>query len=388
MIRIAAVFILFFAFHTPVALAAEPDVSVFLRHDEASTTHIDYRPLDTVLRSTVWRAGPSVRQVSRNRRRTTGTRMSIANPNRSWLEGNRVFYHLLSDNQITAISDYRKGLEKMFDDRDFGALKRNEQLAYWLNLYNITVYEHIARRYPIVLLRRFHLGTRGKPGLWDQKLLRVAGVPLSLNDIEQKILIPLYNDPMVLYGLFQGAVGGPNIRSRAFYGDNVHKQLRKNAVEYVNSIRGVHKKGDNASVSLIYGWGRALFPDWEADLRAHMLSFADGETAAIVNAAARLVPDYFDWYIADLYNGRPKWTPMYANTVTDLSGVVQGMENELPPHVRMYLDNLRIKFETMEGGGRGRVFIEEIVNREDKDEGAAKPATKPATKPAPPTVPK
>ena len=46
---------------------------------------------------------------------------------------------------------------------------------------------------------------RGKKSILDKKLLVVADVPLSLNDIQFTILKQNYdNNPLIIYGLYQG----------------------------------------------------------------------------------------------------------------------------------------------------------------------------------------
>jgi hypothetical protein len=55
-----------------------------------------------------------------------------------------------------------------------------------------------------------------------KKLLTVDGVALSLNDIQFNILKHNYaNNPLIIYGLYQGVIGGPNIRKSAYTGATV-----------------------------------------------------------------------------------------------------------------------------------------------------------------------
>eukprot|EP00658_Telonema_sp_P-2_P061454 TRINITY_DN50153_c0_g1_i4.p1 TRINITY_DN50153_c0_g1~~TRINITY_DN50153_c0_g1_i4.p1 ORF type:complete len:147 (+),score=17.35 TRINITY_DN50153_c0_g1_i4:118-558(+) len=86
---------------------------------------------------------------------------------------------------------------------------KNEQLAYWLNLHNITIIIELTKQYPMKSLRPLLKGSRKEPALWDQKLMTVSGIPLSLNDVHD-ILVEKWDSTLVMYGLFQGYVGGPN----------------------------------------------------------------------------------------------------------------------------------------------------------------------------------
>jgi len=337
------------------AAATEDDAfAVFRAHDEESTTVIKYPVLNRLLVRTVYNVGLSHRWSPRARVQITGTRITRQNHKPSWLEGNRVLFDRLKAPQVRAIAAYRQILQKLPDRIDFAGLKRNEQLAYWLNLYNITVFEQIASRYPVVPMLSLRQGSADRPGLWDQKLLTVKGVPMSLNDIQNRILIPVWRSPLVLYGLFQGAVGGPSIRRHAFRGGTVHDKLEESAEEFVNSIRGVHRQGDVARASMLYRWGAAAFPDWETDLRRHLSAYADDQTRAILEATTTLVADYFDWSPADLYNGHPDNVRMLATCLgtclmgainTDFSSLDVLPEQFPPPHTAKFLLVLEDKFK-------------------------------------------
>ncbi len=77
--------------------------------------------------------------------------------------------------------------------------------------------------YPIAELEDL---IEGEEAFLAKKSLTVAGIPLSLNDIEFTILRQNYDgDPLIIYGLYQGNIGGPNIRKAAYTGTNVYADL-------------------------------------------------------------------------------------------------------------------------------------------------------------------
>ncbi len=311
--------------------ATDPAFDIFKAYTERSRIRVNYDYWDLVLNKTVLDVGESYRYAPRNREKRTGTRIWLGNSKPSWMEGNRVLFHNLTDEQIAEISEYRRALEALFDDANHSLLSKNEQLAYWLNLYNVTVYEQIALIYPKKNLRSTMRGKRGRPGVWDAKLLTVMGITMSLNDIMNEILIPNWQDPVVLYGLFQGSIGGPNIIRRAFTGRNVMNRLEQNGLNFVNSIRGVHGRGKTLQVSEFYQWGAAAFPNFEVDLMAHLREFSNKKTLEILDATTKIKASYYDWHIADLYNGadpRGGFGTMYAS-VLGAGGIanIQGFES-------------------------------------------------------------
>lgn len=395
---IAAVLIL----HGGAAIAADAAFEVFEAHNENSRVVIRYQLLDQLFRSTVYDVGPSHRWSASRKGGRTGSRIKSAKLLLSWLEGNRILFDMLGKDQISAVTDYLRMLQELPGRIEFSDLKRDEQLAYWLNLYNLTVYEHLITRYPMRDTKRLRRGSRKKPGLWDQKLLSVMGVPMSLNDIQNEILIPIWKSPVVLHGLFQGSIGGPSLRRRAYIGATVHGMLDENAEEFVNSIRGVHRRGGAARVSLFYDWIGAVFPNGESDLEAFLTGFADEKTMEILDSTSGLKATYFDWTIADIYNGQKKVGSMYAfyygvgitastssssgestrTVLTDPGGLgapakfmpgpgLAGARDlnripgaELPPHAANFLNAMRSKYRNY-GLPNSMVTVEDIEPGDD-----------------------
>jgi hypothetical protein len=143
----------------------------------------------------------------------------------------------------------------------------------------------------------------GKKSILEKEVLTVSGIPLSLNDIQHTILKHNYdNDPVIFYGLYQGIVGGPNIRKNAYTGENVYRNLAKNAVDFANSNRGTASQSEKVfRVSSLYDRNRAYFPDFKPDLTAHLLIYLGGDERREIQAAKSLKPDINDWTITDLY---------------------------------------------------------------------------------------
>jgi hypothetical protein len=129
-------------------------------------------------------------------------------------------------------------------------------------------------------------------------------VPLSLDDIQFTILKNNYdNNPLVMYGLYQGIIGGPNIRKTAYTGADVWRALKNNAIEFINSNRGTYgKDGDSDvfEVSSLYDRNRAYFPSFNADLSAHLLEYLEGYERNMLKNADTLKPDIDDWTITSL----------------------------------------------------------------------------------------
>ncbi|VAV89707.1 hypothetical protein MNBD_ALPHA01-206 [hydrothermal vent metagenome] len=272
-------------------------------HDPNSKIAIDYSTLTLLLKATVTKARISSRIYAQKSQSSIGTKISFSNKNPTRLEASRTFYHHIGDEELEYVHSLRLGLEALPEAVPFQYLNRDEQLAYWLNLYNITVYEQLARRYPIRKLKKLYKGSRKTPSMWDEKIVTVNGIALSLNDIQYNIIQKTWRDPLVIYGLYQGTIGGPNLRRKAYTGKFVYEQLEDNAEEFVNSLRGMRFKGKDALVSEIYEWNSDLFPNFDHDLRRHLRKYASLRLVTRLDASRKIKTKIYDWHIADVLNG-------------------------------------------------------------------------------------
>lgn len=312
----------------------DPVTAAFSEHDPQSTRRLDHGLWSDFLSKTVVYTGHSTGRRARGQKRTwVGSKMRFGNTLPSRYENNRVVLSGFGDEHFELIEAYREGLESVPDKVPLSSLNRDEQLAFWLNLYNAHALEHVASHYPGTTARVLR-SAPGEPaeGVWHEPTLNVAGIPLSLADIERRILFPIWNDPLVLYGLWQGAIGGPRLPLHAYGGATVWRTLRENASEFVNSNRGMEPKGDVLEVSMLYGWGMPLFQNDGALLR-HVAALAEPPFSDGLDAVSRVRIDLYDWHLADLSGGthhEGQWNNMAA--------FVAGLENT--PNNQLFASNM------------------------------------------------
>lgn len=210
-----------------------------------------------------------------------------------WQRHRGINYSLLRGPALEYIQAYIDFLEAIPVSR----LNRNEQLAFWLNLHNAQVIEILAREgYSNIDEKR---GQPGKPGdLWAEKRLEVEGHALSLEDIEQNILIRQWDDPILLYGLCYGVKGSPVVGDAAFSGATVHAQLEDAAREFVNDTSNVRIRGrnDRLQVSSLYVWNKAqLFDNDDTQVIKHLRSYSDDRLTEELQVINSIEKHRFSW---------------------------------------------------------------------------------------------
>lgn len=297
----------------------------FKGFDATSKLKINYTDLDSLLDAVVLETGMSDRSKAPREQSATGTRMKVKVNRYTVNEGNRFYYQVFGNNpeNLKTLAKIRGRLESVASNNALARYSRDEQLAYWINLYNITMIEAVAQAYPLPDLESL---IEGKDSILDNKILTVGGIALSLNDIEFTILHQNYaGNPLIIYGLYQGNVGSPNIRKQAYKGDSVYADLIENAIEFINSNRGTQSKNKKVfEVSSFYARNADFFPDFDADLKEHLLSYLVGEQQDELKSATEIDADIDDWSTASLFSKKRTVAGSFASNDAALGGSVGG----------------------------------------------------------------
>jgi hypothetical protein len=188
---------------------------------------------------------------------------------------------------------------RMLEATEVDALDRTEQFCFWGNLYNARTVLLILEHWPVRSITTIRIS----PGLfsfgpWGRKLMRVQGEALSLDDIEHRIMRPIWRDPRVHYVVNCASIGCPNLKTTAWRPATLEVDLERGARHFVNHPRGVTVRDDGRIVvSSIYRWFRDDFGDSDAGVIAHLLRYAEPRLAAALRARNRIDGDDYDWSI-------------------------------------------------------------------------------------------
>ncbi len=212
---------------------------------------------------------------------------------------NRFDYGGVSASDRAELDTYIQSLASVSIDN----FNRDEQFAYWVNLYNALTVQVVLDAYPVDSIRDIDIS----PGLfadgpWDKELVTVEGEVLTLNDIEHRILRPIWRDPRIHYAVNCASVGCPNLQPVAFTGGNLERVLDDGARAYVNSPRGLRQGNRGLVVSSIYAWFEEDFGDGDADIIAHLERYADPEALEKLRDADKIASHDYDWSLND-YRG-------------------------------------------------------------------------------------
>jgi hypothetical protein len=264
-------------------------------------TRLDYKIYSEALNYSVLPLGQSTRRYMSKPDFTVGSRIRTGHSSQYRLEGSRISFSLLSEEYEDAIHEYRLDLERIGNQIDIVRMSRNEQLAFWFNLHNVVMIDQIIQNYPVKRPGRMKVG--GVP-IDDAKLITLKGTPLSLRDIRERIVYPNWPNPNVIYGFFRGDIGSPALPDYAYTAQNLGSTLAETGVEFVNALRGFNEGSRTRNVSRVYDEARSFyFPNFEADLQAHLLRHARDEVKTEILSGKPMKIDKYDEVVADLVGG-------------------------------------------------------------------------------------
>jgi len=179
-------------------------------------------------------------------------------------------------------------------------LSRLEQRAYWINLYNALTVQVVLDAYPVASIRDVNISpglfTRGP---WGKKLVGVEGEAVSLDDIEHRILRPIFADPRLHYALNCASIGCPDLAQSAYTAATTDAMLDTAARAFVNHPRGARIAQGKLRVSSIYAWFKADFGADDEGVLRHLATYAAPALAEALMSIRKIDDHDYDWALND-----------------------------------------------------------------------------------------
>jgi hypothetical protein len=208
---------------------------------------------------------------------------------------NRVAYGKFSDDDHDKLNRYLAQMSQI----SISDYNRDVQRAYWINLYNALTVREVLKAYPVDSIRDISSGLLSA-GPWDKEVIEVESQPLTLNDIEHRILRPIWRDARIHYALNCAALGCPNLRTRAFTAGSTDAMLDRAAREFVNHARGARVIDGKLRVSSLYLWYIDDFGGNDAGVIRHLQLYAYGDLASALRELSSIDNDSYDWRLNSL----------------------------------------------------------------------------------------
>jgi hypothetical protein len=200
-------------------------------------------------------------------------------------------YAAAKDDSLLGLDEYIESLVQI----NPLLLNRKEQRAYWINLYNSATIQLLLQNFPTTSITKIGRGLFSF-GPWDDDILTVNQIALSLNDIEHGILRPIYDDPRIHYAVNCASLSCPNLMATVFTAENTEQLLEQAASDYINHPRGVMIKNGQLVLSSIYDWFQEDFGGNETGVFTHLRQYAKPDLLQNIKTVENERPRYtYDW---------------------------------------------------------------------------------------------
>jgi hypothetical protein len=207
-------------------------------------------------------------------------------------------YAALKGRDLATLQNLRNALAKV----NVKALNRDEQLAYWINLYNINSTAVVAESYPIKSIRDLSTDLIIRLNVFDKKVVPFGSGKISLNDVENTYIREGFHDPRIHFAINCAAKSCPPIRREAYVGARVQAQLDDQARTFLNGPNGMRISGDTVRVTKIMDWFEKDFANWGGGVATFLRKYASPENRRKLDAAGDDLDidfDDYDWSVND-----------------------------------------------------------------------------------------
>lgn len=164
---------------------------------------------------------------------------------------------------------------------------KEQEMAYWINVYNAYTVKLIVDNYPLKSINDIK-------DPWDQRFIVLEGKEFSLNQIEHEILRPKFKDPRVHFAINCASFSCPVLHNRAILPAELDATLVRLTKDFLNDLHRNRIYTKKAEVSQIFEWFASDF-EAEGGVRAFIEKYRGK-----LNADIKLSYLPYDWSLNEL----------------------------------------------------------------------------------------
>lgn len=166
------------------------------------------------------------------------------------------------------LNSYLQKLESTVIEKSWN---RNKKLAFWINSYNAYTIKLILKNYPVKSIMELN---NGKP--WDVKWIKLNNRTLSLNNIENDIIRPKFNEPRIHFAVNCAAKSCPPLLNKAWTANNLNTNFDRQAKAFINNSNYNVINSKKVEVSKIFDWYGKDF----GDLRTYLNKYSNTQISS------------------------------------------------------------------------------------------------------------
>jgi len=181
-------------------------------------------------------------------------------------------------NSKTELADYINYLSENVPNENWTI---QEQLAYYINIYNALTVQLILNNYPVNSIKDI-----SKP--WGKTVISLNGNEYSLGDIEHEILRKM-NEPRIHFAINCASYSCPNLLNEAFTASKLEQQLVQVSDSFINGNKN-ETHPTNPKLSKIFKWYKK---DFKVNGKPDVIAFINQYSNIKIDKDAKI--DYLDY---------------------------------------------------------------------------------------------
>lgn len=180
---------------------------------------------------------------------------------------------------------------------------KNQQLAYWINAYNIMTIKLIVDHYPIKSITELHLA--GSPSIayvlnktiWKTWKFQLHKKTYTLDAIEHKIIRKKFADYRIHAALVCAAKSCPPLRRESYTGKKLNSQLNAQMKQWLGNTKKnrYNQKTNTLHVSKIFKWFSNDFTNNKTNLLQRLKPYLPTKTGKSLSNKTHIEYLSYDW---------------------------------------------------------------------------------------------
>jgi hypothetical protein len=183
------------------------------------------------------------------------------------------------------------------------ALNPKQQLAYWINVYNINTVATIVEHYPVDSIRDISTDPIIRLNVFKKPRVPFGSQLLSLDDVEHRKIREVFRDARIHFAINCAAKSCPPIRPEAFTGAQLDAQLDEQARRFLTAhVRLVRDGGElTLHTTKIMDWFGDDFDKWGGGRVAFIRRHLPADKQQLIAQAKEIDVEYddYDWALND-----------------------------------------------------------------------------------------
>jgi hypothetical protein len=214
-------------------------------------------------------------------------------------------YKALKEQDKKTLDDLRRQMATV----DVQSLTRQDQLAYWINLYNINVVGVVVDHYPVASIRDISTDPIVRLNVFKKPSVQTKKGAISLNDVENEKVREGFKDPRIHFAINCAAQSCPPIRTEPYVGSQLSQQLDDQTRKFLNGPNGVQPEKKGGALVLhttkIMDWFQDDFDKWGGGQIGFLVRHVTSDKRKQIEAAGSQVKldfDDYSWKLNDASN--------------------------------------------------------------------------------------